>query len=244
MARQQDHELGVFRGFVSASGLNIPPDSIHVQDRPDIRCAIDSKLCLFELAEVLWKDPDPNAAVATLAHGLALSERASRRKAALRAEGRLAEAERIQTSGSFRNPPLAALLQVLESKCAKSYSTDNSPLSLLLYYQRASPCDPFGWLTKHYGPAVQAMLETSPFECVWLYHHPSAFSFDVRGAAPGVPIPLRAFTSPESQRSVIGRMRLVEGSLSFVFDSSFAQNFSAVEAELAEVIRPYVRGEP
>jgi hypothetical protein len=160
MARKQDHELSVFSGFVSASGLTIPPDSICAEEPPlpDIRCTLAGAQRFFELAEVLWKDPDPQAPVASLAHGLAQSERASRRKAALRAEGRIEEAEQIQTWGGFGSPPLAALLQLLDKKCVKQYETDQCPLSLLLYYERANPSEPFDRLIHQTVPRLTGLV--------------------------------------------------------------------------------------
>ena len=53
----------------------------------------------------------------SLAHGLALSERAASQKEALVSAGRPDDAERIQAWGGFESPLLGSLLQMLDKKC-------------------------------------------------------------------------------------------------------------------------------
>ena len=116
----------------------MPMDANSIQAQsppmPDIRCESPDGPILFELAEVLWEYPEPDPPIASLAHGLALSARASGRKAAPVADGRDGEAEQIQTCGGFGYPPLASLLQALGKKCSKGYQTEGHPVFLVLYY--------------------------------------------------------------------------------------------------------------
>ena len=199
------HETEVFQGFVAASRLPIDPASIRGLEppRPDIECAGPDGEWLFELAEVLWQVQTPDAAVRTLAHGLAQSERASDQKANLLAAGQIEDAERIQTSGGFGYPALLSLIQALEKKCRKHYTLDG-PIFLLLYYERQDPVEPFDWLAERFRDLMQTLLTSGQFSVVWLYHPAVTHSFDLSEIKPSetpVAIPLRTFLAPEPQKA-------------------------------------------
>lgn len=227
-SQKQLHEADVFLGFISAAQLDIDACSVEndTPPYPDIRCIKNpDTVCRFELAEVLWEDP--GADIVSLAHGLALSKRASDEKAGLLAAGRLEEAQQIQTWGGFGHEPLASLLQVLQKKCAKRYQTDGHPLSLLLYYERESPFEPFERLADH-PEILYSLLAASQFSDVWLYHHAVDYTFDLSDMQDGgvVSVPLRDFASPDSQRRVIGHLAMTAAGLTISLDVSYSQAFN------------------
>jgi hypothetical protein len=206
---------------------------------PDIRCIKNpDAVSRFELAEVLWEDPD--AEITSLAHGLALSKRASDEKAELLAAGRFEEAHQIQTCGGFEFQPLASLVQVLEKKCAKHYQTDGSSVSLLLYYERESPQAFFERLIDC-SAAVHTLLATSQFSDVWLYHHSVAYTLDFSGIPDGavVSVPLRNLATPESQRRVIGHLALTGADLTISLDASYSQAYSRASDALTAARNRY-----
>ena len=92
LMNKQRHELEVFRDFVSSANLHLGEETAANAEppQPDILCTIDDEIQYFELAAVMWENPDKSGE--TLAKGLHLSEEASRRKSGLLAEGRVAEA--------------------------------------------------------------------------------------------------------------------------------------------------------
>ena len=222
--QKRAHEADVFLGFISAAWLPIDPCSVENEapPYPDIRCIKNSNVvCRFELAEILWEDP--GAEITSLAHGIALSKRASDQKAVLLAAGRLEDAQKIQTWGRFGHAPLASLLQVLQKKCAKIYRTDGSPVSLLLYYERDSPLEPFERLIDH-AVAVHALLVTSQFSDVWLYDHAGGYIFDFSDmpASADVSLPLCNLRPPESPRRVIGHLTMTAPYLAISLDASYS----------------------
>src|SRR5205085_10619529 len=100
------------------------------------------------------------------------------------------------------------------------------PLSLLLYYERESPLDPFELLIDH-PEILYSLLATSQFSEVWLYHHAVAYTLDVSdmpdsGAVSG---PLRNFATPESQRRVIGHFAMTTAGLTISLDASYIQAY-------------------
>jgi hypothetical protein len=227
---KQAHEADVFRAFISAGQLAIDPSSVQNMepDYPDIRCTrLCGTICLFELGELLWEDQD--GMVKSLAHGLALSERAAGQKEALVSAGRPEDAERIQTWGGFESPLLGSLLQMLDKKCRKHYETDSHPLSisLLLYYEKASPIEPFEDLFDA-RKAIHYLLAGSQFSEVWLYHHAVAYTFTFPHMPDGAPegmvfrAPLSALTTPEEQRRVIGHLAVKSNDLTMSFDASYS----------------------
>ena len=241
MREQALHEVEVFRGFLAASRLHIDPASVgsSTPPYPDICCTKHpGDVCHFELAEILWEDPNPPLGVRTLAHGLAISQREGERKDDLLAAGRAAEAASIQTYGGFGAPPLAALLQVLQKKCMKHYQTDDAPLSLLLYYERESPMEPFDLLAEDpCRAALQYLLANSEFRDVWVYHHATAYHVSLagRGNAEGkIIIPLREFQTLESQRRVIAHIAITTDGPRLAFDASFGQEYQAAADALTE----------
>jgi hypothetical protein len=242
MNAKQIREIEVFRGFVAASCLPVDDSSILGQGppRPDIRCVFTAQgERLFELAEVLWEDLDPDAATAGLAHGLALSERASRRKAALVAAGREEEAQSIQTWGGYRYPCLTSLIRVLEKKCARRYQTDGLPVHLLLYYARQNPLEPFKRLVDQYHPMIKELLGSSPFSDVWLYHHEVGYTIRLGGpqAASGFfSVPLAAFARPESRRRLIGHIAGTGSDPVVILDESYSRAFYEASDALAEAL--------
>lgn len=239
--QKQSHEADVFLGFISAAQLAIDVCSVvnEAPPYPDIRCIKNpDAVCRFELAEVLWEDP--GAEITSLAHGLALSKRASDEKAELLAAGRFEEAYQIQTWGGFEYPPLASLVQVLQKKCAKYYQTDGSPVSLLLYYERESPQEPFELLID-YSASVHALLATSQFSDVWLYHHSVAYTFDFSDIPDRavVSVPLRNLATPESQRRVIGHLARTDAGLTISLDASYSQAYNRASDALTAARNHY-----
>jgi hypothetical protein len=209
MREQALHEVDLFGGFLIAACLQLQIDPASVANvtppHPDIRCTMHPDgLCHFELAEILWEDPNPPLGVRTLAHGLAISEHEGERKDALLAAGRVAEAASIQTGGAFGAPPLAALLQALQKKCAKRYETDGTPVHLLLYYERESPVEPFELLADDpWQTVLQSLLANSQFSDVSVYHHVTGYHLNLAGIGNSegkIIVPLREFQPPESQR--------------------------------------------
>jgi hypothetical protein len=246
MREQALHEVEVLRGFLTASRLEIDPASVAsvTPPRPDIRCTkYHDGVCHFELAEILWEDPNPPVRVTTLAHGLAISQREGERKDALLAAGRVAEAAHVQTCGAFSAPPLAALLQALEKKCGKRYETDGTPLHLLLYYERESPVEPFELLADDpCRAAVQYLLAGSHFRDVWVYHHATGYHLNLAGMGNSdgkIIVPLREFQTPESQRRVIAHLAITNDELRVAFDASYSQEYQAAADVLTEVRKRY-----
>lgn len=229
ISQKELHEAQVFRAFVAAAGLPIDPFSIQNEGPPypDIRCLKGDAVCRFELAEVLWEDPDGE--VATIAHGLARSKSASEQKAALITAGRHEEADQIQTWGSFGSPALASLLHVLQKKCLKRYQLDDDAVSLLLYYERADPMEPYDRLMDDpLRRAIHMLLSTSPFREVWLYHHATAYTFTFsEGSGDAViSVPLRDLTPPESQRGVIGHISIAGENVLMSFDATYSERYN------------------
>ena len=233
------HELEVFRAFLSASRLPAELDSVRCFDEegrdgcPDIVCTIAGRDCYFELSEVLWEGSRPGN---TLAKGLAESEKRARQKQSLVEQGRLDEAEAIRTWGSFGYPPLESLFCALERKRAKRYSVPRGPLSLLVYYERQDPFEPFDWIYDRFRERTLDILARSQFAEVWLFHFPMDYWLPLVAAeqmAEGCfRAPLTSFASPESRREVIGRLRVLGGQLFAVFDVRFAQEYHARVASL------------
>ena len=225
------HEAEVFRAFIEACRLPIDHESVEnvEPDYPDIRClGADGKARLFELGEILWEDESAN--VKTLPHGEALSAEAAARKDTLISSGRTEEAERIQTWGVFEVPVLGSLLRMLDKKCQKRYRADGHPLSLLLYYEREQPNDPFEELF-NIADDIHHLLTRSQFSEVWLYHHARSYSLPLphmpEGAEEGLVfrVPLRSFATPAEQQRVIGHIAVRNDSLTMSFDASYSASF-------------------
>ncbi len=177
--------------------------------------------------------------IVTLRHGLAKSEEASRKKAQLVAQGRVDEAAQIRTWGSFGSPPLGSLIVALGKKIGKTYQTDGRPLYLLLYYEHQGAIEPFDRLLSVEAGHnyVKQFLTDSPFSTVWLYRHMPAHCL-VTAPIANRPIPLKDFEGPETNRRVIGVLRLVDGSPHFTVDVSFEHSYHAAVAALSAHFRP------
>jgi hypothetical protein len=117
---------------------------------------------------------------------------------------------------------------MLDQKCEKRYETDGHPVSLLLYYARESPDQPFEDL---FGirEALSYMMSRSQFSDVWLYHHALGYGrpFPDIIASEGLVFraPLASFVAPKDQRQVIGRIAVKHGKMTMVFDASYSANF-------------------
>jgi hypothetical protein len=226
---KQKREREVFLGFIDAAHLPIDPQSVKSRkpDYPDIECVTrGSATGFFELGEVQWHDDD--APIKSSAHAEAVSGERANEKEALLAAGRDAEAEAIQTWVGVRIPVLGSLLRMFNQKCEKLYETDGHPVSLLLYYSRESPDQPFEDL---FGirDALRYMISRSPFSDVWLYHHALGYGhrFPETIASEGLVFraPLASFVTPEDQRQVIGRVAIKDGEMTMVFDASYSADF-------------------
>ncbi len=238
---KQLHEVDVFVGFISAAHLPVEACSVKngTPPYPDIRCIKNHNVvCFFELAEILWEDP--GAEIRSLAHGFDISKRASEEKAGLLAAGRLEEAQQVRTWGAFEHPPLASLLQVFEKKCAKRYKTDDHPLSLLLYYERESPLEPFDLLADQ-RESMSSLLATSQFSDVWLYHHAVAYACilpDLQDSGV-VSVPLRNLATPDSQRRAIGHLAMTAAGLTISLDASYSQAYNRASNALTAARERY-----
>ena len=166
----------------------------------------------------------------TLPHGLAKSDSAADEKEALISAGRIDEAERIQTWGAFHSPVLGSLLQMLDKKCRKRYATDDHPVSLLLYYEREQPNDPFEKLLD-IRESIHFLLAHSQFSEVWLYHHAMGHTFKLPDMPDGAPeglvvrVSLMAFAAPDTKRRVIGNITLGKNHVAMSFDASYTANY-------------------
>lgn len=243
VSQKQLHEAQVFRSFIAAAGLPIDPSSIGNEDPPypDIRCVKKDAVCRFELAEVLWEDPDGE--IASLAHGLARSESASEKKAALMAAGRHEDAEQIQTWGSFGSPALASLLHVLQKKCLKRYQPDDDAVSLLLYYERGDPLEPYDRLMDDpFRPAIHMLLSASQFREVWLYHYTTAYTFNFSDGSGDavISVPLRNLMPPEGQRGVIGHISIAGENVFMSFDATYSERYHRA-CDALDAAREYYR---
>jgi hypothetical protein len=233
---KREHELQVFCDFAAAANLRLAEDSASNAEppQPDILCKVDDEVQYFEIAEVMWEIPGQPGE--TLAKGLHRSEEASRHKAALVAAGKLAEAAQIQTWGRHPYPPLLSLRQALEKKCSRSYETSALKVSLLLYYSRQTPFEPFDLLFDC-TDILQEILSSSPFLRIWIYQHSEPYSYTVtlgdsnyEPLRNGVPVPLSTFATPASTRAVIGSLRMNNGHFQMMFDSRYAKIFNTVLA--------------
>jgi hypothetical protein len=234
-ANQKDvRELEVFRAFVAAAQMPVALESIrHCPDpEPDVLCSFAGEDHYFELSEVFWEVPGQPGY--TLAKGLHESEKAARLKSQLLAKGRTEQASAVETAGRFPYPPLLSLKQSLERKRTRTYSLHRRQCSLLLYYGRQSPFEPYDLLFECTDVLIR-LLTGAAFDVVWIYHHSvsNSISLDIGtsgyGAmATGRPVPLSAFSIPEEIRAVVGRIALREGHLSMAFDAHYANTFSAV----------------
>jgi hypothetical protein len=132
------------------------------------------------------------------------------------------------------------LILALQKKCEKpdEYQTNGHPLSLLLYYERQSPFEPFERLTNYYYGQIQSLLMSGRFAEVWLYHHASAYTigFPPISSMP-VKIPLRDLAVPESQRAVIGGIVMNSGAPVIVLDPTFGGRFQAASDLLTRALR-------
>jgi hypothetical protein len=147
----------------------------------------------------------------------------------------------VQTAGSFTYPSLASLILALQNKCEKldDYQTDGYPLSLLLYYERQSPFEPFERLTDYYYGQIQALLMPGRFADVWVYHHASAYTIGLPPiSGTHVRIPLRDFADPESQRAVIGHIVMNDGAPVIFLDLTFGERFQAASDLITRALGP------
>jgi hypothetical protein len=229
--RKTSRELDVFRGFIEASGLPANPETIShpLEPEPDILCCLAGSEQYFELSEVFWEPSEQPGH--TLARGLDKSTRAAR----LVAQGQTAA-----SAGSFQYPPLASFTQSLERKLRKSYYLRNDRrCSLLLYYDRQTPVEPYDLL---FGltDALSQLLIGCVFDVVWLYHHafPGSCSVNVGGSAfaalsTGASVPLSSWSTAESTRAVVGRLEPKQGCLTMSFDARYGITFYQVLRSLS-----------
>jgi hypothetical protein len=219
------HELEVFSAFASAANFELADGSTESTNppEPDVLCTISGERQYFEIGEIMWAPPDNPGA--TLAKGHHLSDRESRRKAGLLAEGKHEEADRIQTWGGLGWPLLASIKQALEKKCARTYQAYGRRVSLLLYYERQPPHEPFYLLfdRKEY---IKDLLNASQFDRIWMYYHCVAYMLTLgdpnyRTLFAGNRVALSALATPESSRAVIGSLRLRNGELAMSFNAHF-----------------------
>ncbi len=222
---KQKHELDVFRGFVHASQLPIIPDSIsnRREPEPDMLCSLAGEDHYFELSEVLWESRDQPGC--TLAKGHHDSETAARRKSRLLSEGKVEKAGGIQTAGRLPFPPLLSLKQSLERKRSKHYELRYCSCSLLLYYERQSPVEPYDLLFECKGTLLR-LLDGSVFDVVWLYYHEKSYSLVLGTPGYGAvaaegSVPLSAFANPEASRAIIGKLRVRAGNVEMAFDARY-----------------------
>jgi hypothetical protein len=226
---KQKCEREVFLGFIDAAHLPIDPQSVKSRepDYSDIECVTRSGATrFFELGEVQWHDDD--APIKSAAHAEAVSRRKADEKEDHLAAGRNEEAEAIQTWVGGSIPVLGSLLRMLNQKCEKLYETDGHPVSLLLYYARESPEQPYEDL---FGirEALCYMISRSQFSDVWLYHHAPGYAQrfpDIIASESMVfRAPLASFVAPEDQRQVIGRIAIRDGEMTMAFDASYSADF-------------------
>jgi hypothetical protein len=232
---KNDRELEVFSGFVAASRLPVAPDTIRHSpenvDEPDVLCSVGGCEEYFEITEIFWERPEIPGE--TLAKGLHESGRAAKRKSGLIADGKPEEAGQIVTVGSFGYPPLLSIKQSLQRKISKPYALSGKPCSLLLYYDRQSPVEPYDLLYECM-PVLTEMLTAAPFKIVWLYHHSVKTSISLRQGSSGFArlasggrVRLSEFSRSEDVNAVIGKIALRNGELFMAFDSVYSETFNA-----------------
>jgi hypothetical protein len=208
-AGKNDRELEVFSGFVAASRLPVFPGSIRHSpenvNEPDIICSVGGGEEYFEISEIFWEQPAIQGE--TLAKGLHESGRAAKQKSELIAHGRTKEADQFVTAGSFGYPPLLSIRQSLRRKISKPYALGGRPCSVLLYYDRQSPVEPYDLLYECM-PVLTEMLTAAAFKTVWLYQ----------------------------VNAVIGRIALRNGSLFMAFDNIYSEIFSSALRQANEAI--------
>jgi hypothetical protein len=225
------HELQVFLGFASAANLPLKEGSAVNADppEPDILCTIGGEQLYFELGEIMWEPPDSPGS--TLAKGYHLSTERSQRKANLAAQGKHEDADKIQTRGQMRYPPLLSIKQALDKKCSRFYTTQGRSVSLLLYFERQSPYEPYHLLFECI-PQLKEIIGRNQFDRIWIYHHSEAFTVTVGDGnygrlMVGNLVKLSELARPESSRAVVGSLRLRSESLAMSFDARFGEMFDS-----------------
>ena len=240
------HEIDVFAAFVAASCLPIPPESIRcISDNeglPDISCKVTDKDQYFELTEIMWETSDEaGEAGCTLAKGLEISERRSILRSELVTQGKSEEARKLITRGCFEYPVLESVFQAIQRKVMTRYA---SPCSLLLYYERQTPIEPYEWLfLGGYRKTLTSLLTRATFDVVWLFDYTPINSRSLNAAKPefkslgaSKPIPLSSLTTPEETRAIMGKIVLRDGILSMCFDAGYSATFSGALKELSRAM--------
>lgn len=225
------HELEVFSAFASAANFKLADGSSASTDPPeaDVLCTVSGERQYFEIGEIMWEPPDSPGA--TLAKGHHLSERESRRKAGLLATGKHEEADRIQTWGGMGWPLLASIKQALEKKCSRTYQTHGRKVSLLLYFERQPPHEPF-YLLFDRTNYIKTLLNASQFDRIWVYYHCVAYMLTLgdpnyHSLFSGNRVAMSSLATPESSRAVIGSLRLRNAELAMSFDARFGAMLDA-----------------
>lgn len=140
---------------------------------------------------------------------------------------------------------LASIKHALEKKCNRTYETDRRKVSLLLYFERQPPHEPF-YLLFDRTNYLKELLNASPFGRIWIYYHCVAYMLTLgdpnyRALFARNRVALSALATPESSRAVIGSLRLRDAELAMSFDARFGAMFDAASRALDAPLR---RGPP
>lgn len=176
-------EWEMFARFCRAAGLDIhvgraemlDPDSSRPAP-PDLRCWHNDEPLYVELGEVIQENLAERLAIA--------SARPTRKRDVAEQQGVFTLQETISPSEAkrgqvaFRPLPLlqvgAPLEEMLTKKLNKRYNPDARPLALLLYYSTVRPFwEQVEPLIIQKRAAFREMLESSPFDYVWIFDAPS-----------------------------------------------------------------------
>jgi hypothetical protein len=141
--RKSAIEIGIFRAFRTASGLPVDEGSEANRnpDYPDIECSIAGQQYFFELGRIISPE---------------VAEKL--------------EPKRRKLEGGFSFNQEQPLLDIVESKKKKSYTTNGSPVDLILHFDlRLGTGATVERLIQRNPNLLECLCTTGPFKRVWVF---------------------------------------------------------------------------